>query len=255
VKFYVYIADAKVDGLIAALAPEDRERLAHQLDLDPASLRADETPRGAPDELRFARATAVARQLEAEGRSGPLQSGTPYVAEQLTLHWGRLRHVRGPELLLHETETPVAFAHPGEDSELIMVGSASHLLAQPPKATVDHASAPPAVGRDWFVPASTLPDPDPIDRRCLEYVFDETLPPAPTDGPAGWPNEVRECEPWMDRLARVRRELRALPAQRLEIIAKRVSIYERGVWRPDAQTIERVAPIVLATPVLVAMMV
>ncbi|HKU41252.1 MAG TPA: hypothetical protein VJR89_23980, partial [Polyangiales bacterium] len=62
-RFFVYISDAKVDGLLAEMPALDRAQVASELAVDPAWLDIEQLPSGAPDDLRFARAEAAARAL------------------------------------------------------------------------------------------------------------------------------------------------------------------------------------------------
>jgi hypothetical protein len=243
VKFFVYISDAKVDALLAELSAAERGQLAGELMLDAEWLELAETPRDAPDELRFARAESVARWLELRGETASLGQGGPYVGDTRPLHWGRLRHVNGADLLRHESESPVLFADLA--AGLIMVGSASRMLAQPPAARTDHARSALEQASAWYAPARAAAMFDPLDRRCLEQAFEPAS--IPEEGaPLELPDFARESaasEAWMRRLAALPGELGVLPLQRLEFGAKRLASF----------TGRQGEVLVLAAPVFVAM--
>ncbi len=253
-KFYVYIADAKVDAALAELAAEDREALARALEIDVRWLELAEAPRGAADEVRFGRVSAVARALEEAGQCGPLSAGAPYIVEPLPLHWGRLRHVRGAELLVHETESPLSFLYTDEERTLIMTGSASQLLAQAPRGTVDHANDGDDPSRSWFAIAHATSDYDALDRRSFEHIFGDAPPPGEDTAVRSW-SAATSSEPWMQQLARARSDLSALPVQRLEIFAKRLATCSSGRAVAEDARVVPDRPVVLATPLFAAMVV
>jgi hypothetical protein len=242
VRFFVYISDVKVDALLADLSAAERGELASPLTIDSAWLDLAHAPPDAPDELRFARAEVAARRLEQRGEVASLGHARPYVGDTRSLHWGRLRHMRGAELLRHETESPVWFADLA--AGLVMVGSASRLLAQPPAARTDHARSTPAPESAWFTPALIATELDAIDRRCLEQAFEPT--PMPDEGA---PFELPDFsgapaapEAWMRRLAALPGELDALPLARLEFAAKRLAVFTAG----HGPVLELAAPVFVA---------
>lgn len=242
-RFFIYISDAKVDVLLAALSAAERDRLTAELELDAAWLELAQAPRDAPDALRFARAEAAARGLERHGQAASVAQGRPYIGDTRPLHWGRLRHMRGGELLRHESESPVWFADLA--AGLIMVGSASRLLAQAPAARTDHARSVAGAESIWYSAAPAAADFDATDRRCLEHTFQ---PIAVSEAGAAlelpdFTREPRVAEPWMQRLSALPAELGALPVQRLEFSAKRLASFAG----------QKGEALVLAAPVFVAM--
>lgn len=228
-KFFVYIADAIVDRALAAMPSGEREGLGRELGVDAAVLHRLEVGRSEADEVRFARAEAVGFQLARTGASAPLDARAPFIADRLALHWGRLRVMHGAQLVRHETESPVAFAFSSGPLELMMMGSAKQLLAQPPNATVAAVDDAPDGAAMQLVEVGA--DVDSLDQRGLAYLLQgASLRAAPAM--------------WGARLSRARADLRALPSQRLEFLAKPVAAVDAGSVR-----------IVLATPVYVAMVV
>jgi hypothetical protein len=258
VKFFVYIADAKVDLVLAGLVPEERMRLADELGLEVRQLELAEVPRGASDEIRFARASAVALHLEQSGLCGGLESGRAFIAERGAVHWGRLRVVRGSELIRHETESPASFAFVGGGRELIMAGSASRLLAQAPSARIDEAVRGESASRAWFSVGSLADELDDVDRRCFEQTFDSALPPLaaePIDDRrlASLALASSDSAAWMQTLGWLRSDLRALPTGRLELLAKRLATFVGGQVDSEGTRFEAWPPLVLASPLYVAM--
>ncbi|HKP60607.1 MAG TPA: hypothetical protein VJV78_27960 [Polyangiales bacterium] len=242
-KFFIYISDARVDALLAELSAAQRAQLSDQLRLDASWLELAETPRDAPDELRFARAEAIAHTLEQGGESASLGQGKAYVGATRPLHWGRLRHVRGAELLRHESESPVWFADLA--AGLIMVGSASRMVAQPPAARTDHARCAVEPEAAWYTPVRDATAFDALDLRCLSQAF-EPAPVLAEGAEVELPDFTREPvapEAWMQRLAALPQELAVLPLQRLEFSAKRLASF----------TGRHGEALVLAAPVFVAM--
>jgi hypothetical protein len=273
VKFYVYIADAKLDRFLAELSTEDRQRLARELDLEPRLLDLPEVPRGEPDEVRFARAAAVAQYLEQSGAVAGLDADSAYIAGRGDVGWGRIRLVRGGELVRHETESPVSFGFATATRELFMAGSASNLLAQPPAAKVDAAAPDRGSAFPWFALAERASDYDDVDQRCLEQAFEEALPPLAASDTRQWPPELRalgsrplaacqlsagtlatlEALPWMNRLASMRREFPTLPPGRLEFLAKRLATFVGGTVDPETARFESAPTLIVASPLYVAM--
>lgn len=263
-KFYAYIADAKLDRLLAELSAEDRARLASELGVEPRVLDLPEVRRAEPDETRFARAAAIALHLEQSGRVSALDAEGEYVGAIGDVHWGRFRRVRGAELLVHETESPVAFGIAQNDRELIVIGSASKLLVQPPAAKIDEATRAPASPWYALVARADEADLDVVDRRCLEHAFAEVPPPsaanAPSEPKAFPPGSIPPetlarlvSEPWMEQLAHLCRDVRALPQGRLELLAKRVATFSGGNVDRAGARFEPAPPLVLASPLFVAM--
>lgn len=271
-KFYTYIADAKLDRLLAELSAADRERLATEFGLEQRLLDQPEVQRSDPDETRFARAAAVAHHLEQRGATGGLESESAYVAGQGAVSWGRFRRVRGGELLVHESESPVCFGFATGARELVMTGSASRLLAQPPAAKIDEALRVATAAHSWFALTARAADFDEVDQRCLEQTFGEALPPLAASEPRDWPSEFRtlasetiSCalpaaalaklasRSWMDPLAWLQRDVRALPQGRLEFLAKRLCTFAGGIVDPAASRFESVPSVVVASPLYVAM--
>jgi hypothetical protein len=271
VKFYAYIADSKLDRLLAELSAEDRQRLASELDLEAALLHLPQVQRGESDETRFARVAAVAHHLEQSGATGVLESDHPYLAGAGDVRWGRFRRIRGAELLVHESESPVSFGFAMDSRELLMAGSASKLLAQPPTAKIDEA-ARSAADQPWFSLVRCETDLDDVDERCLAQVFGESLPPSAASDPRSLPRELRRlgsepisCAvsaetlaklaplPWMEQLARLQHDLRALPNGRLEFLAKRVATFVGGRIDPTQRKFESTPTTIVAAPLYVAM--
>ncbi|HKU40648.1 MAG TPA: hypothetical protein VJR89_20950, partial [Polyangiales bacterium] len=176
-----------------------------------------------------------ARLLERGGQCAGLRGASPYVVDTLGLHWGRLRHTCDGELLRHETESPVWFAD--ERAGLIMVGSASRLVAQPPAAVVNHLREP-AVATPYAA-LTAAHSFDAVDRRCLEQAFEPALPPEPGAAlelpPLSGEGVSTRPVAWASELA-------ALPVQRLSFVAKRLVYFEADASRR-----------LLAAPVFVAM--
>jgi hypothetical protein len=260
VKFYVYIADAKLDRVLAELLPADRERLAHELDLDVRLLEQAKTARGEPDATRFARAAAVGRHFELAGHASSLEGDGEYVVGQGPLQWGRVRLVRGSELVRHESESPVSFGCFTPGCELILTGSPSKLLAQPPAAKFDDANAT-LRGFPWFAQVRRLADFDDTDQHCVDRTFDGAPLPALENVAAPAELQTRSAEslaalrpsPWMQRLAELRREVRALPEGRLEFLARRLLTFSGGQVDPDAARFDPTPTVIIASPLYVAM--
>jgi hypothetical protein len=273
VKFYVYIADAKLDRLLAALSSEDRQRLACEIDVEPRLLDLPEVRHGDPDECRFARATAVARHLEQTGAAATLDVDSAYIADQGDVRWGRIRLVRGSELVRHETESPVSFGFANPSRELLMAGSASMLLAQPPAAKVETAAPGAGTAFPWFALAARASDFDDVDQRCLEQAFEGALPPLAASDAREWPAELRalaskplsarrlssttlatlETLPWMNELASLRRDFSSLPQGRLEFLAKRLATFVGGTVDPETARFQSAPTVIIASPLYVAM--
>jgi len=272
VKFYAYIADAKFDRLLAELSAEDRQRLASELDLEPRVLDLPEVGKGESDETRFARVAAVAHHLEQTGGTGEVDSDCAYLAGSGDVNWGRFRRVRGGELIVHESESPVSFGFATERRELIMMGSASRLLAQPPAAKIDEAARAATAGQPWFALAQRTGDLDEVDERCLEHAFGESLPPSAASVPRSFPRELRSlgteslaCTlspeslaklgplPWMVQLAALQGDVRALPHGRLEFLAKRLATFVGGTVEPAKARFESGPSLIVAVPLYVAM--
>jgi hypothetical protein len=258
VKFFVYIADSKLDLLLASLAAEERQRLAEELDVDIRQLELPEVPRGASEEIRFARASAVALHLEQSGQCGGLASDRPFIAERGPVHWGRLRVVRGAELIRHETESPASFAFGCDGHELIMTGSATRFLAQPPSAKIDEAGRDGSTSHAWFSVASLAGEFDDGDRRCLEQTFDSALPPSAADGHdaqrlASVALSSADGAAWMQTLGWLRSDVRSLPTGRLEFLSKRLATFVGGQVDPTRTQFDPWPPLVLASPLYVAM--
>lgn len=257
-KFYVYIADAKLDRLLASLAPEDKEQLANALGLPLRLLELPEVRRTESDETRFARADAVALHLEQTGAVGSPDSDRPYIADRGAVHWGRLRYMRGSELVRHETESPASFAFLTEARDVLMTGSASRLLAQPPSGRVDEATRAAADSRPWFALAARAAELDDVDERCFAQTFEEALPPTAADpaDPSALAERAlaeTEAEAWMLQLARLRRDVRALPEGRLEFVAKRLATFAGGAVERTGSHFEPKPPVIVASPLFVAM--
>jgi hypothetical protein len=273
VRFYVYIADAKLDRLLAALSPGDRQRLAGELDLEPRLLDLPEVSRGEPDEARFARADAGARYIEQSGAAAVLDADSAYIAGRGDVGWGRIRLMRGSELVRHETESPVSFGFATGTRELFMVGSPSKLLAQPPAAKVDLAVSGGGSAYPWFALARRASDYDEVDQRCLEQAFEDALPPSAASAAREWPPELRtlgsdalcaqplsagtlaglESLPWMNQLAAMRRDFSRLPQGRLEFLAKRLATFVGGTVDPEAARFDSAPTVIIASPLYVAM--
>jgi hypothetical protein len=258
VKFFVYIADAKVDLVLGGLAPDERTRLAGELGLEVRQLELAEVPRGASDEIRFARASAVALHLERSGQCGGLDSGLPFIVERGAVHWGRLRVVRGSELIRHETESPASFAFGGDGHDLIMTGSARQLLAQAPSAKIDEAGRGESASRAWFSVGSLADELDDVDRRCFEQTFDSALPPSAAEVVdaqrlASIALASSDRAAWMQTLGWLRSDVRALPTGRLEFLAKRLATFVGGQVDSERTRFEAWPPLVLASPLYVAM--
>lgn len=257
-KFYVYIADAKLDRLLASLAPEDKEQLADALDLELRLLELPEVRRTESDETRFARAEAVERYLEQTGALGPLDSDRPFIADHGVLHWGRLRRARGAELIRHETESPASFALLGDARDLIMTGSASRLLAQAPAGKVDEAVRGGEGLRPWFALESRAVELDAVDQRCLDQTFEEAPPPtaaAPRVASELATAALAETEiaPWMQQLAWLRSDVRSLPQGRLQFVAKRLATFAGGQVDRGRGHFEAAPAVIVASPLYVAM--
>jgi hypothetical protein len=258
VKFFVYIADPKVDLLLAGLASDQRTQLASELDVDASVLELPEVQRGASDEVRFARASAVALHLEQLGQCGGLESDLPFIAARGDVHWGRLRVVRGDELIRHETESPASFAFASDGRDLIMTGSASRFLAQPPSAKVDEAGRGDSASRAWFSLASLADDLDEVDRRCFEQTFDSSPPPSAAETLeagrlASLALASSDSAAWMQTLAWLRTDARSLPTGRLEFVAKRLATFVGGQLDSHRTQFSAWPPVVLASPLYVAM--
>jgi hypothetical protein len=273
VKFYVYIADAKLDRLLAELGADERQRLARELDLEPELLDLPEVRLGEPDETRFVRAAAVARHLEQTGVTGALDAETPYIAGQGDVRWGRVRIVRGGELVRHETESPISFGFASAARELIMTGSSSKLLAQPPAAKIEAAARGTGAAFPWFALLARASDFDDVDQRCLEQSFEDALLPTAAGDARHWPPELAalaantlsvcalsvealaklEALPWMNQLASLRHDFQSLPQGRLEFLAKRLATCAGGTVDPEAARFEPVPTVIIASPLYVAM--
>lgn len=272
-KFYVYIDDAKLDRLLAELSAEDRERLARELDVEPRLLDLPDVRRADADEPRFARAAAVGQHLEQSGAAATLEMDSAYIADRGHVRWGRVRLVRGGELVRHETESPVSFGFASATAELFMAGSAKKLLAQPPAATVERAAPGGASAFPWFALAGRASDYDDVDQRCLERAFERALPPLAASEVREWPSELRplrskprsavrlsadtlatlETLPWMTQLASLRRDSSTLPQGRLEFVAKRLATFVGGTVDPEAGLFQSAPTVVIASPLYVAM--
>lgn len=269
VKFYVYIADGELDSILAALTPQERSSLARDLSVDPELLELATTRRSDPDETRFARATAVAAHLKASGAAAGLDGDARFIADQGAVRWGRLRCVRGRELIRHESESPVSFGFTRPTRELIMSGSPSKLLAQPSAATIDLAAQAQPAGFPWFVLSQRAEPWGETEQRSLDQVFEATPPPdRASDAPSwakGTPKAPRalsahtlgtlRTEPWMERLAVARAEANALPEGRLEFLARRVATFYGGQVDPATSRFEPAPAVVIGVPLCIAMIV
>jgi hypothetical protein len=168
--------------------------------------------------------------------------------------------VRGSELVRHESESPVSFGCFTPGCELILTGSASKLLAQPPAAKFDDASAA-LRGFPWFAQVRRLADFDDADQHCVDRTFDGApLPVLESVGPRReLPAHSSESlsalrpSPWMQRLAELRREVRALPEGRLEFLGRRLLTFTGGQVDPEAARFEPAPTVIIASPLYVAM--
>jgi hypothetical protein len=299
-RFYTYVSDAKVDMLLGQIEDGKLKKLAQEFSLGLGVLKLSHKQERNPERNRFGKLEAVVRHIQANEWCASLEHEAPYISDTLFLNWGRLRRVatsgRGHERVIEdESNAPVLFGlsdYHEYGSDLIMTGSAKHMIGSAPTGTLSHdLSVSNLGGFAWYV-ENRYPQQDSTDEETIALAFRERPevrgasqmeePPGPILGGrdrslpeavAGrlvssrlprWPirtaSRILEGvlsqvvpSPWMSRLDDLRDEIRCLPLQKVEFLAKRISRFSGArVYRnPNLFEVER--PLVLASPIYVAL--
>lgn len=137
-RFYTYISDAKVDMLLAQIPESITNRLAGKLKCNVGILSAELELKGRSPANRVLRLEAVLQYLEEANVVGTISMPDRWILGAGRFHWARL----GAPL-----ENYIAVLGPQDDSFVVLVGSARHLLGDisPPSAGRTALSGDPEV--------------------------------------------------------------------------------------------------------------
>jgi hypothetical protein len=300
-RFYTYVSDAKVDMLMGQIDDGQLKKLAHEFALDLGVLKLSHKQERNPERNRFGKLEAVLRHIQANEWCASLDHEAPYISDTLFLNWGRLRRVatryKGDERLIEdESQSPVLFGLSNYhecDLDLLMTGSANHVIGAAPTGTMSYDLSASSVGGFAWYMENRYPQQDSTDEETTALAFrgrpeprgashtEERPGPIPgttsqslSASVAGrlvssrlprW--QIRtasqllggvlskkvERSPWMRRLADLRDEIDCLPVQKVEFLAKRISRFSGAYVSRSRNIFEVRRPIVLASPIYVAL--